>query len=148
GDELSHTRNGNNNGYCQDNEQNWLHWDLTSSQKEFLEFVRKVVRLRLDHPVLRRRRFFQGRALRGSDVKDLYWFDPAGSEMTDQAWNSGVRALGFALIGPMMDEVDERRRPVRDDVLLVYVNGGAAVIDFHTPIPAQRFSSLERLLDT
>jgi glycogen operon protein len=148
GDELSHTQNGNNNAYCQDNELTWLNWELTDGQKEFLEFVRRVVRIRSDHPVLRRRRFFQGRDLRGGNVKDLYWFNPAGTEMTDQAWNSGVRALGVALIGPMMDEVDERRRPVRDDILLIYFNGGPTPVDFHTPAPAERCLSLERLLDT
>ena len=71
GDEIGHTQKGNNNAYCQDNELTWLNWDLNEDQKQFLEFVQKVCRIWREHPVFQRRRFFQGRAIRGSDIKDL-----------------------------------------------------------------------------
>src|SRR5579884_2141266 len=71
GDELSHTQKGNNNAYCQDNELTWLNWDLNPQQQEFLEFVKLAARIRREHPVFQRRKFFHGRKIRGSDIKDL-----------------------------------------------------------------------------
>ena len=66
GDEIGHTQQGNNNAYCQDNELTWLNWDLNDRQQRFLDFTRKVVRIWREHPVFQRRKFFQGRALRGT----------------------------------------------------------------------------------
>ena len=59
--------------------------------------------------MLRRRKFFQGRRIRGAEVQDIAWLDPAGREMTDEMWNSpDVRALGVRLNGDAIEEVDER----------------------------------------
>src|SRR5437773_2396866 len=83
-----------------------INWDLTDDQKSLLEFVRHVVHLRLSQPVLRRRKYFQGRSIRGD--KDLAWLDPRGREMTDEAWNADfIRSLGMLLSGNAIDEVDE-----------------------------------------
>src|SRR5207248_6548071 len=71
GDELGHTQSGNNNTYCQDNELTWLNWELDAEQQEFLAFVRQVTELWRSQPVFQRRRFFQGRGIRGSEVKDI-----------------------------------------------------------------------------
>src|SRR5690606_25429976 len=73
GDEMGRTQKGNNNAYCQDNDISWVNWALADEDKEFLEFTRMLIGLRQRHPVLRRRRFFQGRPLRGHGVKDLVW---------------------------------------------------------------------------
>ena len=44
GDELSHTQNGNNNAYCQDNELTWLELGPgRRGSRQFLDFVRKVI---------------------------------------------------------------------------------------------------------
>jgi glycogen operon protein len=87
GDELGRTQQGNNNVYCQDNELAWVDWNLTDPQRELLEFTRRLVRLRNDHPVLRRRRFFHGDT--GSDgLGDLVWFTPEGHEMQDGDWRA------------------------------------------------------------
>src|SRR5262249_28283560 len=80
GDEMSQTQQGNNNTYCQDSELTWLEWELNDGQKQFLDFVRRVTKLRQEQPVLRRRHFFQGRSIRGSDIKDVTWFEPGGTE--------------------------------------------------------------------
>ena len=71
GDELGHGQKGNNNAYCQDNELNWLNWELDDRQKQFLEFTRKLIFIRRSQPVFQRRKFFLGRAIRGSKVKDI-----------------------------------------------------------------------------
>ena len=75
--------------------------------------------------MLRRRKFFQGRRIRGADVLDIAWFDPSGAEMTDETWNSPhVRCLGVRLNGDAIDELDERGERIVDDTLLMLLNGG------------------------
>src|SRR3954449_12057162 len=85
GDELSHTQHGNNNAYAQDNEISWLDWDLDERRKKFLEFVKKCSQIWAEQPVLQRRKFFQGRAIRGEQIKDITFFEPSGREMSDEA---------------------------------------------------------------
>jgi isoamylase len=148
GDEIGRTQRGNNNAYCQDNELSWTSWDLTPAQRDLLEFTSRLIRIRHEQPVLRRRRFFRGRAARGADVKDIAWLDPNGSEMTDESWNAGfVRCLGVRLEGDAIDEVDERGRPILGDTLLVLLNAHHDRIDFTLPdeTPDDRW---ERLMDT
>jgi isoamylase len=134
GDEMGRTQQGNNNGYCQDNEISWLGWELTEADRELLAFVQRMTRLRRDHPVFRRRSFFQGRHIRGSDVKDIAWFKPDGAEMTDDEWHqSFARCLGVFLGGEGLDDVDERGRPIHDDNFLMLLNGHHEQIDFTLP---------------
>jgi glycogen operon protein len=134
GDELSATHLGNNNPYCQDNELTWLSWELTPAKRQFLDFVRRLIAFRKRHPVLRRRRFFQGRAIRGAGVKDLAWFDAAGQEMTDEKWNAPhVGCLGVRLAGDAIDERDERGNPIVDDTLLLLLNAQSGPIPFTLP---------------
>ncbi len=76
GDEMGRTQEGNNNAYCQDNELSWLDWKFSILDRNFLAFVRRMIRLRKEHPAFRRRRFFQGRELRGADAKDITWLTP------------------------------------------------------------------------
>src|SRR5262249_11648077 len=79
GDQLRRPQRGNNNGYCQDNETTWVDWD--SVDRQLLEFTRALTQLRRDHPVFRRRRFFDGRPVRrvaGTPVRDIAWFTPDG----------------------------------------------------------------------
>src|SRR5204862_3523328 len=112
GDELGRTQHGNNNGYCQDNELSWVDWNLDEERRTLLSFVQKVVRFRLAQPTLRRRRYFQGRSIRGGDVKDVAWLTPDGREMDDAAWNAGfVRSLGMLLSGSAIEELNERGEP-------------------------------------
>ncbi len=134
GDELSHTQNGNNNAYCQDNDLTWLNWELTPPQEEFLDFVKLAARIRREQPVFQRRKFFQGRKIRGSDIKDLSWFEPSGNEMTDEAWDAGfVKCLGMRLAGDIIGEPDERGEPIVGDTLLLLLNAHYEPIPFTLP---------------
>jgi glycogen operon protein len=133
GDELSQTQNGNNNAYCQDNELSWLDWELDERRRAFLEFVRKVSRIWQQQPVLQRRRFFLGRAIRGLGVKDISWFCPDGTEMTDSDWASFVRCLGMQLAGTLVDEVDEIGRRIEGDTLLILLNAHHETLKFKLP---------------
>lgn len=147
GDDQSHTQRGNNNAYCQDNEITWLNWELGPRQQEFLEFVRRVIRLWREQPVLQRRKFFQGHGIRGGEVKDLTWFDPSGQEMTDEAWNAGfVKCLGVRLAGDLLNERDGRGQPISGDTLLILLNAHHEPIPFTLPEPSE--GQWEMLLDT
>jgi glycogen operon protein len=148
GDEIWRTQLGNNNAYCQDNEISWTDWELSTEQRDFLEFTRRVIRLWREHPVLRRRKFFQGRRIRGADVVDITWLAPSGTEMTDKAWSSpDVRCLGVRLNGDAIDELDERGERITGDTLLLLLNAGPSAVPFSLPetLPAERW---ETLLDT
>jgi len=148
GDEMGRTQRGNNNAYCQDTELSWTHWDLTLAEQQFLAFTRRLVRFRRSQPVLTRRRYFQGRAIRGVGVKDIYWLDPSGREMTDEAWNShAAQSLGVLMVGDALEEVDERGRPVRGDTLLILLNAHHLGVAFALPSMGPHTCWL-RVLDT
>jgi glycogen operon protein len=134
GDELGRTQRGNNNAYCQNNDISWIDWHLDRSRRELLDFSRLLIQLRRRHPVLHRRKFFQGRRIRGSEVKDLVWFRPDGKEMTDEDWENGfARSLGLRLAGDAIEEVDDRGNPIVDDTLLIVLNAHYEPIPFVLP---------------
>lgn len=145
GDELSHTQLGNNNAYCQDGPISWLDWNLDPRREEFLEFVRAVVRLRLENRALRRRRFLHGERVQGGDIKDITWFDPSGQEMTEEQWRAGsVRCLGVR-VAYEADEYEPDPEP--PNTLMLLFSAHARAIAFH--LPAQPAGEhWERCLDT
>ncbi len=134
GDELGRTQNGNNNAYCQDNPISWFDWNLDETDQDLLEFTRRLMEFRQSEPVLRRRRFFQGRRIRGSDVKDLTWFRPDGEEMSDVDWGSTTsRALGLRLAGDAIEEPDEFGNPIVGDTLMLLLNARETPVTFKLP---------------
>jgi isoamylase len=123
GDEMGRTQHGNNNAYCQDNEISWVEWKLSKHQLALIAFTKSLIQLRQQHPVFRRRRFFQGRRIRGAEVKDISWLRPDGKEMTDEDWALGyVRCLGVRLAGHAIEEKDSKGRPVQDETFLLLLN--------------------------
>jgi isoamylase len=148
GDESGRTQGGNNNAYCQDNDISWLDWKLDRPRRELLEFTRFLIRFRDEHAVLRRRNFFQGRRIRGSEVKDLAWFRPDGKEMSDEDWNnSEARCFGLRLAGDAIEEVDDRGNRIVDDTLLILLNGHHESIAFTLPAHRRKVR-WEVVLDT
>jgi pullulanase/glycogen debranching enzyme len=130
GDEFGHSQQGNNNAYCQDSPIAWLDWNLSAEQREQLEFVRLLLRLRKSQPVFRRRRFFQGRPVHGQDIKDIYWLTPDGTQMTGSDWNADhVRCLGLGLAGVQIDETDAHGQRIVGENYLILFNAG------HEPRP-------------
>jgi isoamylase len=143
GDELGRTQSGNNNAYCQDNEISWVDW--SSIDERLLAFTRWVIAFRRDHPAFRRRRFFQGRPIRGT--LDIGWFKPDGKSMTDQDWNVGyARSLGVFLNGKAIQGHDERGRPITDDSFILLFNAHTAGVRW--TIPAEYGSAWRLVLDT
>jgi isoamylase len=134
GDEFGRTQRGNNNAYCQDNEISWVDWKLDRPRRQLLEFTELLIRIFHQHAVLRRHHFFQGRRIRGSEVKDLAWFRPDGKEMTDEDWaNPEIRCFGLRLAGDAIEEVNERGNRVIDDTLLILLNAYHETIPFVLP---------------
>ncbi|HET7355454.1 MAG TPA: glycogen debranching protein GlgX [Nocardioidaceae bacterium] len=134
GDELGRTQQGNNNGYCQDSELTWMHWDLEDWQQELLTFTQRLVALRTEHPVLRRRRFFVGAQGPGDDVADIAWFTPEGQNMRDADWRHDfAKSLMVFLNGDAIPEPDRRGEPVADDSFLVAFNAHYEPLEFTIP---------------
>ena len=132
GDELGRTQHGNNNAYCQDNELSWYDWDHVD--EDLLEFTRRLIAFRAAHPVFRRRRFFQGRPVRGTDLADIGWFRPDGREMNDQDWRTGfAKSLGVFLNGHEIPDPDRFGQPIRDRSFYVVINGHHDVVSFTIP---------------
>ena len=131
GDEIGRTQHGNNNAYCQDNEISWLDW--SSVDTDLLEFVRHVAMLRTEHPVFRRRRWFEGRPIHG-EVDDIHWYTPEGIEMSDDDWNVGyARSLAVFLNGEGIESRTRRDEPIVDDSFVVLFNAAPDPITFVIP---------------
>jgi glycogen operon protein len=134
GDELGRTQRGNNNAYCQDNELSWVDWTLAREHSVLEDFTAKVAALRAAHPVFRRRRFFQGRPIRGSNIEDIVWLRPDGEPMTDQDWHAGfARSLGVYLNGQGIPERDLMGQRVVDDTFLLLFNAHQQAVPFTLP---------------
>ncbi len=147
GDEYGRTQQGNNNAYCQDNEISWFSWQRTPEQQRQTEFVARLAKLRHDHPVFRRPKFFHGRDIRGSGVKDIMWLNPGGSEMNDDEWGTHfVKTLGFLLSGEGGDVRDWYGKPVHDDTFLLLLNAAREGVDF--TLPALDRTSWSVVIDT
>ncbi|MBN1951879.1 MAG: glycogen debranching protein GlgX [Bacteroidales bacterium] len=134
GDECGRTQHGNNNVYCQDNEQSWFNWAWDENQQAFFEFTRRMIALRKEHPVTHKRRFFKGRRIRGAGVKDIRWLNTEGLDMTDDQWDADfIRCMGMLLNGELINEVNEKGEPLSDDILLLVVNSFWEAIGFSLP---------------
>jgi isoamylase len=141
GDELGRSQGGNNNAYCQDNEVSWLDWAglgvLDSGERpdgSLLDFTRAVARLRREHPVFHRRRWFRGHAMRGVDKREIAWLRPDGSEMADEDWEAGyVKVVGVALDGNAIPYPGPRGEHITDDVFLLLFNAHHEALPWTLP---------------
>jgi isoamylase len=147
GDEFGRTQNGNNNAYCQDNEISWFNWERNEDQNRLLEFTQKLIQLRRQHPVFRRPKFLRGRRIRGSEIKDVMWFNPGGNEMSEEEWLSPfVRCLGMLLSGDTADIFGPNGEAVRDDTFLLLINAHYDAVSFM--LPGEEHIEWELILDT
>ncbi|MDQ2825512.1 MAG: glycogen debranching protein GlgX [Actinomycetota bacterium] len=134
GDEMGRTQRGNNNAYCQDNEISWLDWGLRDENLALLGFTRQLMDFRVAHPVLRRRRWFQGRPIYGSGVEDIVWFDCAGTQMDEHQWQQDfARSLGVFLNGRGISSPDHHGHHIVDDSMLQLFNAHWEPVEFTLP---------------
>jgi glycogen operon protein len=151
GDEMGRTQQGNNNAYCQDNQISWIDWAVPAEDdQELLDYVSRLVKLRADHPVLRRRRFFRGHAIRGGRPRlgDIAWLTLAGDEMTDHDWEAGfAQSVTVFLNGRAISEPDRRGERIADDSFLLLFNVSEQDLTF--TIPPRRYGQRwAKALDT
>jgi glycogen operon protein len=126
----------------------WYDWNLDERRLALLTFTRQLIALRKAHPGLRRRKFFQGRRIHGSEVKDITWLRADGAEMTDEEWDTGwARTVGMRLGGDAIAEVDVQGQPITDDTLLVLLNASDDPVPFLVP-NGHGHGHWELLLDT
>ncbi len=148
GDELSRTQRGNNNAYCQDNALTWYNWDLDERKKKLLEYTQHLIKLRHEHPVLRRRKYFWGRPIYGAKLEDIIWLRCDGNRMSDEDWGaSWSQCLAVFLSGKTTDEIDLEGNPVFDDSLMLILNSHHEPVQFKIPEWLDK-NAWEILIDT
>ncbi|UOP10560.1 glycogen debranching protein GlgX [Pseudomonas palleroniana] len=146
GDEFARTQHGNNNAYCQDSEIGWVNWDLDDDGKALLKFVKRLIKLRLAYPILRRGRFLVGDYNEDIGVKDVTWLAPDGNEMSTEQWQeSHGRCLGMLMDGRAQET--GIRRAGADATLLLVVNAHHDMVNFRLP-PVPEGECWTCLLDT
>jgi isoamylase len=148
GDEFGRSQKGSNNAYCQDNEISWFDWNIPPAEQEMIAFVRRVIALRRQHPVIRWPRFLHGHHRSPEGVKDITWLSTAGTEMTPEQWQEGQRrCVGLMLNGEAETPIDADGTPLACPLLILLINGSAEAEDFVLPaVPRGRGWS--RLIDT
>jgi isoamylase len=150
GDEIGRTQRGNNNAFCQDNDLSWYDWALDETDEALLAFVKLLIRLRAEQPVLRRRRFLHGSRLRAIGAKDIAWLRPGGGEMTAADWHDQhLHALGCVLHGNAIEEPGPHGEKIVGDTLAILLNAGKSAVAFDLARHADHApASWETLLDT
>ena len=134
GDELRRTQRGNNNAYCQDNELSWLDWAVDERGQGLLEFTKRLLRLRAEHPVFRRSAFLTGEARQGSGAPDVWWFRPDGRRMTQADWSRGdAFTLGAFLNGSEIPTLTADGEPIADESFIVLFNAWRDPVTFVLP---------------
>jgi glycogen operon protein len=132
GDEMGRTQGGNNNPYAQDNDISWVHWD--KADQGLQEFTRRVIALVKEHPVFTRRKWFQGRPLRGKGASDILWFRPDGQEMTEQHWgHDPAKTIALFYSGQGIQAKDECGRKVTDSSFFLMFNAHHEPVTFTVP---------------
>jgi isoamylase len=134
GDEFGRSQGGNNNAWCQDSEISWFHWDLLDHQQELQDFAKRLIGLRRDHPVFRRRQFLHGKEEEGSGLPDVWWFRTDGRRMTKTDWDQpDGHKLGMFLNGEEIATPDARGQRVVDDSFVLLFNAHFEDAEFHLP---------------
>lgn len=145
GDELGRTQQGNNNTFCHDSELTWIRWE--DADDALLDFTQQLIRFQHGHPTFRRRRWFEGRSIRGSKLTDIGWFRPDGEEMTDADWSAWfARSLAIFMHGEGIASPDPYGRRVVDDSFYLIVNAHSDPLEFR--IPAALEGGWELIMDT
>ena len=132
GDEMGRTQRGNNNAYCQDNELNWISWNLEDWQKEQVAFVKRLAELRHRYGILRRNRFMTGELIPELNVKDVTWINASGSEMRPEDWTDGAMKC-FGMLVDGRAQVSGIRRRGSDVTMLIVFNAHSDVVRFTLP---------------
>jgi glycogen operon protein len=139
GDEMGRSQQGNNNGWCQDNELSWYDWRRDDGAEAMRAFTRRLISLRREHPVFRREDFLRGEKSETSGLPDVWWFRQDGLKMTRRDWQQGEPVLGMFLNGLELPTLGPRGEQIEDDSFLVLFN--AHHEDRTFMLPRRRFGA-------
>jgi glycogen operon protein len=139
GDELGRTQHGNNNVYCQDNPLAWIDWNEARDYDSLTHYVGRLTRLRADHPLFRRRRFFDGRPAGPAGVPDIAWLRSDGEPFADGDWND-TGTIAVFLNGNGIHERDALGEPILDNSFLLLFNPTPETVTF--TVPGQEYGAL------
>jgi len=147
GDEAGRTQQGNNNGYCQDNELSWFHWDKIDESLK--QFTANLIVFRRSHPTFCRRKWFTGQPIKGLGVEDIAWFLPNGSEMPDESWEHDfARSLGIFLSGHGIRSKNEKGEKITDDSFYLIFNAHHDSLTFSLPPDKKYGEAWVKVIDT
>ena len=138
GDEVARSQQGNNNAFCQDDELTWYDWNLDEPRRRLMEYTGKLIKLRLKHPNLHRRKFFQDRAIRGTNqvAQDIAWYNPNGDQFSDEDWSAtNSKSLGLVLNGKTLGYTDEEGKDIIDASFMILINAYHEGVEFTLPHP-------------
>ncbi len=137
GDEFGRSQRGNNNVWCQDNELSWFDWNFDQQGEDLLAFTRRLIQLRRQHPVFRRRQFLSGQDVEGSGLPDVWWFRTDGRKMASRDWEEGFGVVGMFLNGEEIATPGPHGERIADDSFLVLFNASHEDVSF--TLPNRRF---------
>jgi len=147
GDERSHSQNGNNNAYCQDNETTWIDWSSNAEADALTEFTQSLISLRRDYPVLSRQWYLHGNHISASTgLPDVSWLNIHAELMTESDWHDAK--TGFVALQLLGDAIPEGQEAAISDTLLLLINGGNQEILF--PLESEKLAgqSWQLLVDS
>ena len=124
GDEMGRSQRGNNNSYCQDNDISWFNWDLTQENLALLEFTRQLTQFRRQHQLLRQCKWLH----QGSEMRNISWFNPDGTDVTEKQWQDNIHAISIFLSGKGISPSG-----MCGSSLLVFVNTQDEIVKFYLP---------------
>jgi isoamylase len=133
GDELNRSQGGNNNGWCQDSEISWYHWDQDEDAVQMRRFTERVIRLRREHCTFRRETFLRGHEIDDSELPDVWWFRCDGRRMTAPDWQHGEAVLGMFLNGEVIASPGVHGEKITDDTFVLLFNAHAEDRAFKLP---------------
>jgi isoamylase len=146
GDELGRTQNGNNNAYCQDNEISWVNWE--KADQKLLDFTRKLIHFRREHPTFCRKNWFKGKPIKGLGVEDIAWFQPNGDEVTEEQWSEySAKTLAIYMNGRGLKLIGAKGEKIVDGTFYLMFNAHSEALDFKLP-PSKYATDWTKVLDT
>jgi glycogen operon protein len=114
GDEFARSQQGNNNAWCQDNEISWINWQFLDRHSHQFRFFKKLIKLRRNHPVFRRKDFFLTDS--GDEPLHLQEISWQALQPGQQDWGHDCHTLAFTLNGSQLPEGE-------DDDFFIMLNG-------------------------
>jgi isoamylase len=135
GDELGRSQQGNNNAYCQDNELTWQDWSALQNESELLAFVKNLIAIRSNYPLLHRDRFVHGEAqFEPSGFSDIQWLRADGQSMQDEDWHQPqYNFLAMLLAGKSLPARNTLINDRKDAALVIAFNADISALDFIMP---------------